>query len=102
MPPTIHIEHGKEVPLKYLTNEELLKRIRGEFLEMPGLVLTARQAERFWGLDSNRCRTLLGELIESGFLTRTRAGAFIRTDVNSPAHESFEYALAQPPAGVAG
>ncbi len=78
-----------------MSNEELLKRIRGEFLEMPGLVLTSRQAERFWGLDSGRCQALLGTLIQSGFLTLTRNGAFIRADVNSPTYDSSDYALAE-------
>ncbi len=86
---------GRRPALTYLSNEELLKRIRGEFLEMPGLALTARQAERFWGLDSDRCQALLGVLIQSGFLTLTRHGAFIRADVNSPAYESPDYAIAE-------
>ena len=30
---------------------ELLGRIRGEYLEMPGLKLTLAQAQRLWGLD---------------------------------------------------
>jgi hypothetical protein len=31
---------------------ELLRRIRAEYLEMPGLRLTAPQAQRLFGLDS--------------------------------------------------
>jgi hypothetical protein len=56
----------------------LLRRIRGEFLEMPGLRLTERQARRLWGLDTTHCEALLAALVESGFLARTRDGAFVR------------------------
>ncbi len=101
-PDSPYRHYRRRPALSHLTNEELVKRIRGEFLEMPGLVLTARQAERFWGLDTERCQALLAILIQSGFLTVTRNGAFIRADVNSPAYESSDYSFAEPPAGVAG
>ena len=32
-------------------NIALVHRVRGEFLEMPGLRLTRAQAQRLWGLD---------------------------------------------------
>lgn len=57
---------------------DLLQRIRGEFLEMPGLRLTARQAQRLWGLDPSACAALLEALIATGFLKRTGDGAFVR------------------------
>ena len=31
--------------------DEVLRRVQGEFLEMPGLRLTGAQARRLWGLD---------------------------------------------------
>jgi hypothetical protein len=34
---------------------ELTRRIRAEYLEMPGLRLTERQARRIWNLDASRC-----------------------------------------------
>lgn len=61
--------------------EALLARMRGEFSEMPGLKLTARQARRLWGLDAPVCDTLLGELVQAGFLRRTSDGSFIRAEV---------------------
>ena len=57
---------------------DLLCRIRGEYLEMPGLCLTSCQAQRLWGLPCNRCDTLLAALIEERFLVRTSDGRFIR------------------------
>ena len=32
--------------------DQMLQRIQGEFVEMPGLRLTAAQAQRLWGLDA--------------------------------------------------
>lgn len=61
-------------------NDELLRRIKCEFLEMPGLRLTEMQARRLWGLDATCCAALLTELIEAQFLFRTRDGAFMRIE----------------------
>ena len=55
-----------------------LCRIRGEYLEMPGLCLTRCQAQRLWGLPYDRCDALLTALIEERFLVRTTDGRFIR------------------------
>lgn len=60
--------------------EQVLQRIRGEFLEMPGLRLTAAQAERLWGLDRETCSSLLAALVDASFLRQTRDGAYIRFD----------------------
>lgn len=43
-------------------------RIRREYLDMPGLVLTLPQAGRFWGLSVRRSERLLSALVDSGFL----------------------------------
>ena len=64
--------------------EEVVHRIRGEFLEMPGLRLTSEQACRLWRLDETACDAVLGALVDARFLARTRDGAFIRHDGNSP------------------
>ena len=56
---------------------DLLSRIRGEFLEMPGLRLTPEQAQRLWGLDHATCERLLQNLVDARFLTRTREGRFV-------------------------
>lgn len=52
------------------THEDLLRRIRGEFLEMPGLRLTSAQAQRLWGLEVQTCATLLAALVDEEFLVR--------------------------------
>ena len=62
------------------TTEEIIRRIQCEFLEMPGLRLTEQQACRLWALDPLCCSAVLSVLIKSGFLFRTRNGAFMRAD----------------------
>ncbi|MGE5360331.1 MAG: hypothetical protein ACM3NQ_15050 [Bacteroidales bacterium] len=57
-----------------------LHRIRGEYLEMPGLRLTMAQAQRLWGLDRPTCETLLNTLVTTRFLSKTRDGAFVRAN----------------------
>ena len=59
--------------------EDVLQRIQGEFVEMPGLRLTAAQAQRLWGLDRTVCEQLLSALVDAKFLSLTRDGSFIRT-----------------------
>jgi len=59
---------------------DVLQRVQGEFLEMPGLRLSEPQARRLWGLDAEQCRALLGALVDAKFLFRTRDGAFVRAD----------------------
>ena len=60
--------------------DEVLQRIQGEYSEMPGLHLTAAQAQRLWGLERAVCDELLGALVDAKFLSQTRDGAFIKTD----------------------
>jgi len=64
--------------------QDVVLRIRGEFLEMPGLRLTAQQAQRLWRLDETSCDAVLGALVDARFLARTRDGAFVRHDKSSP------------------
>jgi hypothetical protein len=60
--------------------DEVLQRIQGEFLEMPGLRLTPAQAQRLWGLERDVCDALLGALVDAKFLAQTRDGAFVRME----------------------
>jgi hypothetical protein len=57
---------------------ELLDRIRMEFIESPGLMLTEHQARRFWNLDAALCVAVLAALVGEKFLAQSRAGAYVR------------------------
>ena len=54
-------------------------RVRGEFLEMPGLSLTPQQASRLWAVDHATSERVLNGLTSAGFLARTRDGAYLRS-----------------------
>ena len=66
--------------------DEVLQRIQGEFVEMPGLRLTPAQAQRLWGLERDVCDALLGALVDAKFLAQTRDGAFVRMEGARPTH----------------
>jgi hypothetical protein len=70
--------------------EELCQRIQGEFLEMPGLRLTQRQACRLWGLDRELCVQLLARLIDAKFLMPTRDGSFVQLDRTQAGPYAFD------------
>ncbi len=59
--------------------DDILRRARAEYLEMPGLRLTSAQAQRLWGLDRPTCDKLLAALTERRFRSKTRAGSFVLT-----------------------
>jgi hypothetical protein len=59
--------------------EKVAERIRAEFDEMPGLVLTMPQASRFFGLDQELTRSVIERLVGSAYLRKTRDGAVART-----------------------
>ena len=61
--------------------EHVVRRIKGEFLEMPGLRLTVHQASRLWGLERGLCESVIDALVGSAFLRRTQTGAITRNDV---------------------
>ena len=65
-------------------DEAVLRRVQGEFLEMPGLRLTSAQARKLWGLDAASCEELLAALVEAKFLFQTRDGAFMRVEHAAP------------------
>jgi hypothetical protein len=65
--------------------DDVVRRVQGEFLEMPGLRLTEAQARRLWGLDAASCGALLGRLVDANFLFQTRDGAFMRIETATPA-----------------
>ena len=62
---------------------EVLSRIQMEFLEMPGLKLTASQARRLCNLPDDVCEAALDALTRTGFLRRLRDGSFLRPGLST-------------------
>ena len=71
-------EGGMKENLVTVSRDQILHRICGEFLEMPGLRLTFRQAQRLWGLDADTCAQLLQSLTDDHFLCQRGDGTYGR------------------------
>ena len=72
--------------LTVVTRTQLLRRVKAEYIEMPGLRLTAAQASRLWGLDSAACLDVLERLIRERFLQQRPDGTYSRLTDGVPAH----------------
>lgn len=62
----------------------VVDRVRGEFVEMPGLELTLPQAVRLWTLGTDDCRYVIDALVDAGFLKWTPRRTVIRTGRDLP------------------
>ena len=51
-------------------------RVRGEFIEMRGFSPTIEQAARLFDLPREECDSILGALVQQGFLHRTADGRY--------------------------
>jgi len=53
-----------------LGHEEIIMRIAVDYIEMPDLKVTARQARRLWNVPAEACDRALAALVERGFLVQ--------------------------------
>lgn len=58
-------------------DESLLRRVRSELREIPGLRLTPLQAQRLWGLDAVTCDAVVDLLTEARVLARSADGRLV-------------------------
>lgn len=59
--------------------QEVLRQLRAEFLEMPGLRLNAAQVQRLCGVEGMICQTALDALVDERFLRVSLDGYYART-----------------------
>ena len=57
----------------------LLARVYGEYIEMPGLQLTLRQASRLWNMTADTSEHVLERLVTASFLRRS-GDRYVRAD----------------------
>jgi len=55
--------------------------IQAEYVEMPGLQLSKRQAQRLWSLDPRSCDLIFQALEASHFLKRRGNDSYVRADI---------------------
>jgi hypothetical protein len=79
--PTIDHAHESCTVMLFRTSREdaLLRRVRGEYREMPGMRLTIEQAMRLWNLDRRLCVDTLDSLVASHFLAVDDHGRYRKT-----------------------
>lgn len=65
-------------PIADTALHDILRRIEAEYREMPGMCVTAPQAQRLWGLDSTTCAFVLKTLVDRRILRRTPRGTFVK------------------------
>ena len=58
--------------------QSAIVRMEAEYQEMPGLVLTLREAERLLGLDQAICERAVEVLMRRRFLKRLPTGVYLR------------------------
>jgi hypothetical protein len=61
-------------------DDAVVRRMRAEFSEMPGLRLTPAQAGRLLGLAPEVCQDALDTLIAAAFLRWTQGGRIARAE----------------------
>jgi hypothetical protein len=61
-----------------MPHNALVKRLRAEYLEMPGLRLTSAQASRLCGVERALCQIMLDALVDEKFLCVKVDGQYAR------------------------
>jgi hypothetical protein len=59
-------------------HEQMLARIRAEYLEMPDMRLRVEQVRRLCGLERSLCQLALDVLVEAKFLRLRSDGTYVR------------------------
>jgi hypothetical protein len=63
---------------KSATSVAMINRVRGEFLEMPGLSLKRDQVQRLCGIERTMCQLVLDTLVDARFLYAKSDGQYAR------------------------
>ncbi len=66
-----------------LTMAELIRLVRAEYAEMPGLALTLAQAQRLWSADAPACEGVFAALVDAKVLVRLPNGSFVRASAEA-------------------
>ena len=64
----------------FARRDAIVRRIVAEFHDMPGLVLSLKQASRFLGVDEATCARILTRLTETGVLRRSATEYYSRRE----------------------
>jgi hypothetical protein len=59
-----------------------LVKMQTEWIEMPQLKITLRQAQRLWSLPDDVCETAFVTLVRKGFLVQRPDGVYVRQQMS--------------------
>jgi hypothetical protein len=68
------------------TITDVMQRVTAEYLDMPGLRLTAEQVQRLCGIEPTMCQTALDALVKWKFLGVTPDGHYVRLPEGRVSH----------------
>ena len=74
------------------TLQDVVTRLRAEYLEMPGMRLKPEQVQRLCGVERTLCKVVLDSLVDEKFLCVGQDGHYARLtsgDYPHPATEDF-------------
>jgi hypothetical protein len=72
------MNHAHTCSARTIAFEDAMRRVRAEFVEMPGMQLTPAQAARLWHFEPEFCKAILSALVDTKFLVKTRREKFAR------------------------
>lgn len=65
---------------RFLDLDPAARHVAAEFLESPGLRLSAAQVKKLWGLDDLDTRKVLALLVKAGVLRIASDGTYVRLE----------------------
>jgi hypothetical protein len=76
------LERVNEAPMSELEMMSIQRRVRVEYDEMPGLVLTIPQAARLWRLEMSVIEHVMASLVAADYLRQSPRG-FVRRSLSN-------------------
>jgi len=80
--PIFLLERANEAPMSELELTSIQRRVRVEYDEMPGLVLTIPQAARLWRLEKSVIEHVMASLVAVDYLRPSPRG-FVRRSLSN-------------------
>jgi hypothetical protein len=75
---------GRNQEITMTVPEDIVERVRSEYLEMPGMRLTPQQLQRLCGIGPSLCYAVLESMVESQFLAVRPDGTYVRASDGLP------------------
>jgi hypothetical protein len=73
---TAHRQNTRRIAMRAM--QDIIQRLRAEYLEMPGLRLKPAQVQRLCGIEESMCQMVLDSLVSAKFLCVKADGQYAR------------------------